>query len=68
MHRHTRCMGVGGVKGSFGACQRAPGELGGLIYQRDSTGDLHRFAHGGDPLPYCPPVTHPPTKVTLKLT
>ena len=68
MHRHTRCMGVRGVKGSFGACHCAPVELGGLIYQRDSTGDLHRLADGGDPLPYCPPVTHPPTKVTLKLT
>ena len=67
MHRRTRRMGVGGVGGSFWACDRAPGELGGLIYQRDSTGDLHTIAHGGDPLPYCPPVTHPPTKVTLKL-
>ena len=38
MHRHTRCMGVGGVKGPFGACHRASGELGGLIYQRDSLG------------------------------
>ena len=68
MHRHTRCMGVGAVEGSFGACHRAPGELGGLIYQRDSMGDLHRFAHGGDPRSYYPPVTHPPTKVTLNLT
>ena len=68
MHCHTRRMGLGGVRGSFGACHRAPGDLGGLIYQRDSTGDLHSFAHRGDPLPYCPPVTHPPTKVTLKLT
>ena len=68
MHCHTRCMGVGGVKGSFGACHRASGELSGLIYQRDSTSDLDRFAHGGDPLTYCPPVTHAPTKVTLKLT
>ena len=68
MHRHSRCMGVGGVKGCFGACHHAPGELGGLIYQRDSTGKLHTVAHGGDPLPYCPPVTHPPTKVTHRLT
>ena len=67
MHRHTRCMGVGGVKGSFGVSHCAPRELAGLIYQRNITGDLHTFAHGGDPLPYCPPVTHPPTKVTLKL-
>ena len=68
MHRHTPCMGVGGVKGSFRACHRAPGELEGLIHQRDSTGNLHTFAHGGDPLLYCPRIAHPPTKVTLKLT
>ena len=67
MHLHTRRMGLGGVGCSFGVCHRAPRELGGLIYQQDSTGDLHTFAHGGDPLPYLPPVTHPATKVTLKL-
>ena len=67
MHRHTGCMGVGGVKGFFGACHRAPGELGWLIYQRGSKGNVQGLAHGGDPLPYCPQVTHPATKVTLKL-
>ena len=46
----------------------APEDLVGLIHQRDSMGDLPKVVHGGDPLPYCPPVTHPPTRVTRKLT
>ena len=45
---------------------RASGELGGLLPQRHSTGSLHTLAPGGEPQPYCPPGTHPPTKVTLK--
>ena len=67
MHRHTRCMGVAGVM-LFQGVSSCPRGAGCLIHQRDSMGDLPRFAHGGEPLPYCLPVTHPPTKVTLKLT
>ena len=54
MNRHTRCRGVG--------------EQGGLIHQRDRTGDLPNLQPGGEPLRYGPPVAHPPTKVTRKLT
>ena len=68
MHRHTRCMGVGGVNAPSRRVIVPPGALGGLIHQSDSTGDLLKRPHGGDPLPYCPPVPHPLTKVTVKLT
>ena len=67
MNRHTRCRGVGGVKLLRGVSS-CPGEQGGLIHQRDRTGDLPNLQPGGDPLRYSPPVAHPPTKVTRKLT
>ena len=67
MHRHTPCKGVGGVMHprDVSSC---PQRLGGLIHQQDGMGDLPKSAHGGDPLLYCPPVTHPPSKITRKLT
>ena len=42
MHRHTRCMGVGGVMLLRGV-SLVPRELGGLIHRWDSMGDLPKF-------------------------
>ena len=67
MNRHTRCGGVGGKKLLQGM-STCPQGVGWADTPAGPYGDLPNLQHGGDPLRYGPPVTHPLTKVTRKLT